>query len=176
MCSDVTSTVVTRLQEDGMIALRADLSDDAVVQALQEAGVALPGLRGFVSGDSLDVAWMSPDELLVICAAATVDSVLSKVTEAFAGLHHMAVPVGGARVRFNIKGPDADLVLARLCPADMKTFPAGEIRRTRLAQIPAAFWRDGADSLSLVCFRSVADYAQGALENAATHTDQVSLP
>lgn len=176
MCSEITSTVVTRSPEGGMIALRADLSDTAVVQALQEAGLAMPEIRGIVSAGSIRVAWMSPDEVLILCAAEAVDVLLGKIGNAFAEMHHMAVPVGSARVRFQIQGPDADLVLAKLCPVDMVSFPDGEIRRTRLAQIPAAFWRDGADSLSLICFRSVADYARGALENAAQHTDHVNLP
>jgi sarcosine oxidase subunit gamma len=49
----------------------------------------------------------------------------------------------------------------------MVAFPAGEIRRTRLAQIAAAFWMPQEGTVELVCFRSVAQYAFDLLTQAA---------
>lgn len=176
MCSETTATTVTRLQDKGMITLRANLSDPAVRSAVSAAGLMCPEQRGIVSAPAARVAWMSPDELLVVCAAESVTEVLAQIAQAFEGLHHLAVSVGGARVCFELNGPDADLVLAQLCPVDLAKFPEGEVRRTRLAQIPAAFWREDAGRMTLICFRSVSDYAQGLLENAARHTEAVNLP
>jgi hypothetical protein len=58
--------------------------------------------------------------------------------------------------------------LAKLCPVDLApgVFEAGEMRRTRLAQVPAAFWWEE-DGFTLVCFRSVAQYAFDVLKGAA---------
>jgi len=41
-----------------------------------------------------------------------------------------------------------------------------ELRRTRIAQVAGAFWREG-DGFTLVCFRSVAGYVMGLLTHSA---------
>jgi len=76
--------------------------------------------------------------------------------------------VSDARSLFRIDGPQAAQVLARLCPVDLHkdSFGVGDMRRTRLAQVAAAFWRDDM-GFEVVCFRSVGDYAHGVLQNAA---------
>ena len=60
-------------------------------------------------------------------------------------------------------------VLAKLTPADLRpgAIGIGEVRRTRLAQVPAAFWLDGEGKATVVCFRSVAEYVFGLLRNAS---------
>ena len=46
----------------GMIALRGDLADPAMVKAVKASvGLGLPGPRGIVSGEGSAVGWMSPD-------------------------------------------------------------------------------------------------------------------
>jgi len=56
----------------------------------------------------------------------------------------------------------------RLSPADLRasSFKAGVMRRSRIGQVAAAFWMQDA-GIDVVCFRSVADYMQGVLSNAA---------
>jgi sarcosine oxidase subunit gamma len=49
---------------------------------------------------------------------------------------------------------------------DFVTLAPGELRRTRAAQVAAAFWREG-DGYTLVCFRSVAGYVMGLLSHSA---------
>ena len=41
-----------------------------------------------------------------------------------------------------------------------------EVRRSRLAQVAGAFWREG-DGWRIVCFRSVGTYVETLLRNAA---------
>jgi sarcosine oxidase subunit gamma len=67
---------------------------------------------------------------------------------------------------FRIEGAKADQVLAKLCPADLGALEPGELRRTRVAQVAAAFWADEA-GFTLVSFRSVAGYVMGLLEHSA---------
>ncbi len=55
--------------------------------------------------------------------------------------HHLAADVSDARAVFRIEGAKADQVLAKLCPVDLATLEPGELRRTRAAQVAAAFWR-----------------------------------
>ena len=48
-----------------------------------------------------------------------------------------------------------------------KAFPVGTLRRTRLAQVPAAIWFEDEETAFVVAFRSVADYVFALLSNAA---------
>jgi sarcosine oxidase, subunit gamma len=60
----------------------------------------------------------------------------------------------------------ADEVLMKLAPVDLAAMVPGELRRTRVAQVAAAFWAaDG--GYTVVCFRSVAGYVMGLLTHAA---------
>jgi sarcosine oxidase subunit gamma len=88
------------------------------------------------------------------------------IAAALKGQHHLAVNVSDARAVFRIEGAKADQVLRKLCPVDMDRLEAGELRRTRAAQVAAAFWQDEA-GFTLVCFRSVAGYVMGLLSASA---------
>ena len=156
----------------GMVTLRGDLSDAAVVEPIsQVTGCPLPGQRAIVQAGSSALAWMSPDELLLLVSYAEADATVVALDAALTGQHALAVNVSDARAVFQIGGPGAREVLARLCPVDLSlaAFSTGETRRTRLAQVPAAFWVDEADTFTLVCFRSVARYVFDLLRNAAAN-------
>ena len=74
--------------------------------------------------------------------------------------------VSDARAVFRIEGDKADQVIRKLSPVDLDRLEPGELRRTRAAQVAAAFWRQG-DGFTLVCFRSVAAYVMGLLSHSA---------
>ena len=155
----------------GMVTLRGDLSDKALAKAVKAAtGFAMPKQRCIVHAGGKSVAWMSPDELLLLVPYAETSETVFALESALAGQHHLAVDVSDARASFYISGTGAREVLARLCPVDLspQAFGPGEIRRTRLAQVPAAFWMDEAGSVTLICFRSVARYAFDVLAGAAS--------
>lgn len=138
----------------GMITLRAAPDAPGLAAALG----ARPALRGIVgSGDRL-VAWMAPDEYLLIRPPSEVGQTLAHLADALRGSHHLAVDVSDARVMLRLEGAGADAVLARLCPVDFARFPVNEMRRTRLGQVACALWREG-EGVNLVVFRSVARYA-----------------
>jgi len=170
------ATEVRREPACGMVTLRGPVTDPGFAEALGRVGIAVPERRQMVVGTSGRTLWMSTDELLVLGDAGTDTALAARASDALSGRHHLAVAVGDARARFTVTGPGARVTLAKLCPADMAAFAAGEVRRTRLAQVAAAFWMTGPQTFELVCFRSVADYVQTALANAARHTDGVDLP
>lgn len=161
---------VTRHMDRGMITLRGDLASAAVAAAVEVlTGQSVP-VAGKIAGDgALGVVWMSPDELLVLMPYAQVDEALNKIATALGGTHHLAVDVSDARAVFTVAGAQAHEVLARLCPVDLhrNSFGVGDFRRSRLAQVPAAFWRHDT-GFDVICFRSVGDYAEALLCNAAT--------
>jgi len=120
------------------------------------------GLRGMITlrGNFADAKFKK-----AIKALAGVD--VPAQTSCTAGKTHVVAWM--ARAVFRISGDKAREVICKLAPVDMspKAFPAGHFRRTRLAQTPAAFWMPDAQTVELICFRSVADYVFGLLSRAA---------
>lgn len=159
----------------GMVTLRADLSAPATRGAVEAAaGVDLPVPRSKTGDEHLrGVAWMSPDELLILCEYGLADNVVATLTDALGDAPHLAVNVSDARAVFTLEGRDVREVLGKLTPADLSALAPGEVRRSRLAQVPAAFWVNGRTHGVVICFRSVAQYAFDLLSNAATHGSEV---
>ncbi|MCR9147114.1 MAG: sarcosine oxidase subunit gamma [Rhodobacteraceae bacterium] len=154
----------------GMISLRGDHGDEKLISAIKDImGTVMPGQREIVHQDERAAAWMSPDELLLLLPYADVRDALTRLETALAGTHFLAVNVSDARAVFRLHGGSAREVIAKLCPVDMSpgAFGPGQIRRTRMAQIPAAFWMPDEDSVHVVCFRSVAQYAFDLLKQSA---------
>ncbi|MBC7143132.1 MAG: sarcosine oxidase subunit gamma [Rhodobacteraceae bacterium] len=149
----------------GMITLRGDLSSAKMKAAVKAAtGTAIPAPRRIVTEGDRAAAWMSPDELLILVPYAEAPATVAALDAALAGEHHLAADVSDARAVFRVRGAKADEALMKLCPVDFATLEAGEIRRTRAAQVAAAFWRSAGDEFTLVSFRSVAGYVMGLLE------------
>ncbi|SNS28615.1 sarcosine oxidase subunit gamma [Tropicimonas sediminicola] len=169
VASGAPAAQVDCLPIQGMITLRGQPTE--VAEAIRAAtGCGLPEQRGIVFEGERGVAWMSPDEWLLLMPQEMVSECLATLAGELSSSHHLAVEVSDARAMFRISGTGAREALARVCPVDLSpaTFAAGEIRRTRLAQVPAAFWIGADGAFRLVCFRSVARYAQDVLENAAS--------
>ncbi|MCV2893993.1 sarcosine oxidase subunit gamma [Lentibacter sp. XHP0401] len=160
----------------GMISFRGDLSASKVKAALKAvSGVEMPSQRGCnVTGES-GLAWMSPDEILVMVPHAEAAAAVEKLSKALKGQHFMAENVSDARAVFTVAGKHAREVIGKLAPVDMGTFQTGEIRRTRIAQVAAAFWMHGPDAFTVVCFRSGAQYMFDVLSVAAQSGSEVGV-
>lgn len=171
---------ITPVHDCAMITLRGDLDSPAIVAALRDGlGVAVPAPRRIAQGDAGVAAWMSPDELLLMPGQGGAVAALADLRARLAGQHFLAEDVSDARAVFDLTGEDAALreVLAKLSPADLSpaAFGPGDICRTRLAQAAAGIWCPAPGHLRLVCFRSVAVYMSGLLENAAAAGGQVDF-
>jgi len=169
---------VAELGLQGMITLRGDLSSAKLKKAVAGvAGVDMPDVGHANCTDDRGICWMSPDELLVLCPYDTVDADLAAIIKTLGTEHVLAVNVSDARAVFQVCGPAAREVMAKLCPVDLSpgAFAPGMFRRTRMAQVPAAFWMRDAETVQIICFRSVADYAFGLLQAAATPGSEVGV-
>ncbi len=162
-----------RIEEQGlrgMITLRGDLADAGFKKAVKSlTRCAVPDVRRCEANGDFAVAWMSPDELLILCPHEAAEASVARLSEELAGLHHLVANVSDARAVFRVSGEHATQVLAKLAPVDLSSeaFGPGDFRRTRLAQTPAAFWMPEAGAVELICFRSVADYVFALLSRAA---------
>ncbi|MEV8466378.1 sarcosine oxidase subunit gamma [Fluviibacterium sp. DFM31] len=173
---ETPETTVKDLPPGGMILVRGSLADAGFSEALTSCGITVPDTRQIAPCVAGQVGWMSPDELLVFCDASASADLTARLDTALAGQHTLVQRVDDMRARFRIAGPGARVALAKLCPVDMARIAPGELRRTRLAQIPAAFWTENGTDFDLLCFRSVATYARDVLTQAARHTQGIVLP
>ena len=141
-------------------------------------GADMPDRRGITVSGENRVAWMAPDELMLMVPHGGVEAALAALHEALAGEHHLAVNVSDARAVFRIEGAGVREVVAKLCPVDMApgAFEPGTIRRTRMAQVPAALWMTDPRTVRIVCFRSVAAYVFDLLKGAASPGSEVGYP
>ncbi len=154
----------------GMITLRGDLSSRALGAGATSAGRAMVPKRGManMTGDS-GLCWMSPDELLVLCPYDQVADRLAALNARLKGHFALALDVSDARVMLRVSGPAAREILAKLCPVDLSpdVFGPGMFRRTRMAQVPVAFWMPDDRTFRIIAFRSVAEYVFGLLKASA---------
>lgn len=164
---DVT---VTESGLQGMVTLKADLSDSPVAAAVKSVCAAdMPEARKITTGKGMQVAWMAPDEVLILCPHEKAGTLAAELGKALQGVHHLAVNVSDARAVFTVGGPPGVLKdsLSKLTPADMAALGPGEMRRTRLAQVAAAIWFEEPGTARVICFRSVAKYVFDLLATAA---------
>jgi len=168
--SDALATI-TQAQGLGMILIRADLgrAGDAIAEA---AGLPIPDKLGFTHDGTRWLGWMSPDELLLILPATEVPASLAALTDALSTEHALVQDVSAMRCVFDVAGPRADQVIAKLCPIDLDALPAGTVRRTRAAQVACALWRQD-QGFRLIAFRAITDYLRQLLEGAAAPGTQL---
>ncbi len=160
----------------GMITLRGDLSSTALKAAATGiAAVDFPAQRQANCVGERGLLWMSPDELLVLCPHAQADAAVAQMTATLGEAHALVVNVSDARAVFRLEGTDVREVLAKLAPVDLAPdrLAPGELRRTRLAQVAAAFWLREEGVAEVICFRSVARYVFDLLSVAAAPGSRV---
>ncbi|HHX89726.1 MAG TPA: sarcosine oxidase subunit gamma [Paracoccus sp.] len=161
----------------GMITLRGDLATPRLAQALQaHLGAPMPGQRRVTNGAGGGaVAWMSPDELLILTEHGAVPAMIAALEGATTGEFVTLADVSDARAVFTIKGVQARDVLAKICPVDFDALRPGQIRRTRAAQVAAALICEDDDCFALICFRSVAHYMADLLATVSAPGGAVGL-
>ncbi len=161
----------------GMVTLRADLSLAKVARAVKAVtGAGMPAPLRIASGSKGRAAWMSPDELLLFVEYGAAGAAVARLERALATSHALAVDVSDARAVFRLSGPRAREVLMKLTPADIRRMGPGDFRRSRLAQVPAAFCMVDENSFEIIAFRSVAGYVFELLSNAARPGSEVDWP
>lgn len=162
----------------GMVAIRGDLGDADFAHAVGSVThCGLPERRRIEAGENDRLLWMSPDELLLVCAHEEAEAREQALTAALSGQHHLVVNVSDARAVFRVTGAGSAVreALAKVTPADMRpgALPVGEVRRTRMAQVPAAIWFDNEDQATIVCFRSVGTYVFDLLAQSSRPGSEV---
>lgn len=159
---------VTRMAPGGMITLRGDLGEVGPAAA-DLTGAQVPAPLSITGDGVRGLGWMAPDELLILLPVEEVAQALDRLSAELSGVHHLAVDVSDARSRFAVEGAGVRDIVQKLTPADLSPaeFPVGRLRRTRLAQVAGAIWMARETRIEAICFRSVTDYVETLLRNAA---------
>jgi sarcosine oxidase subunit gamma len=168
------TVTVREMGLQGMVSLKADLG--AAAEALRSVtGAAMPGTRAVTEGEGVSVAWMAPDEVLILCEHGRAEALCAQLGGAIGAAHHLVVNVSDARAMFAVEGPRGPLrdTLAKITPADMGALAPGEMRRTRLQQVAAAVWFESETEARVICFRSVARYVFDLLAISAKDGGEV---
>lgn len=164
---------VSEKMTTGMLTVRGEFRSSKFKTSFAKAvGTKLPKDREVILAKN-NVAWMSPDELLILCDYADVSSLSQNLQMELKDQHHMLVNVSDARALFEISGSGIREVIAKLAPVNIATLEIGEIRRTRFSQIAVAFWLTSETSVSVICFSSVADYMFNLLKTSSMPNSKV---
>ncbi len=169
---------ITETGPVGMITLRGDLGAKPVQKAaIAAGGVNMPEQGKCLTELDRGIAWMSPDELLILCRYDEVAGKVDDLQGKLAKQHALVVNVSDARAVFDVRGAAVREVMAKLCPVDMHpaSFTPGTFRRTRMAQAAAAFWMPEEGVVRVICFRSVAQYVFDLLRVGAQPGSEVDF-
>ena len=127
------------------------------------AALALLGLRFPAPGQGLAaggrrIVWAGRDQAFLFGAAPpeglAEHAALTDQSDGWAGLR--------------LQGPDAEAVLARLVPLDLRigAFPEGHVARSLLGHMPLLIQRTGAETFALMTYRSMAGSAVQEIAHA----------
>ena len=146
------------------VSLRVDPSDaKAIGKAL---GLELPMApkSSVRAANGRLVAWLGPDEWLIIDEAGEPMAALAK-----AGVLHSAVDISHRNTAIIVAGKGARATLQGGCPQNLndKIFPVGAASRTVMGKIEVVILRTGDEEYRVECWRSFSEYAFGMLAESA---------
>jgi sarcosine oxidase subunit gamma len=157
---------VNILPDIGLLSVRGDLLANFFKNAFQKVFISdFPEIRKFVVCKECTIAWMSPDELLIIMAPMNVKKVQKKLVAALNGIHSSVEDISSSREIFQVKGKNVRDAMGKLSPVNfsINEFKVGSFRRTRLSQVPSALWMTDQDIIKVMCFKSVSEYTLAIL-------------
>lgn len=155
---------ISEIQDTGLIDLRVlPKARAALTIAANELGFSLPHApRTSVSGRGRTALWWSIDQWIVTCPGSRTPFLAKKLETAFGRAHAMVTNVSDTRAIIRVSGDQVREVLMKGCCVDLlaKDVIPGHVRRTQIAEIPAAIHFVSNDPLTfdIYVYRSYADY------------------
>ena len=173
--SGTESISITTPEPIGMIALRGDLQSPVLSKAIENClSIAIPMVGKIEKYGENSLAWMAPDELLIMVPLLNTDSVINKLRESLTDIHNLVVDVSDMRATIELSGSGWRDVLAKLTPANVApdTFSDGSFCRSRLGQIAAAFWIIAKNQIWIICRTSEQEYAWNLIHSSIGYNRQ----
>ncbi|MFL9950027.1 sarcosine oxidase subunit gamma family protein [Paraburkholderia agricolaris] len=137
---DTPSLRVSEIPLHGIIRIQGG-SESAQTRAIIESVLALnlPLPERSTQDKSKRLAWVGPNEWLVLCAVEEELGILNELTKALADQFSTVTLVSDSRVSFLVAGDVAADFVAKGCAIDLHAtaFPVGATVTTRFAGLPA---------------------------------------
>jgi len=129
---------------------------------------SLPETNQFVTTGERHLAWLGPDEYLLLCEAGREEDILGRLLLDFDTLHAAATNVTDSLCALDIRGSAVRQVLAKGCALDLhpRVFTTGQSAQTYLSHAAVTLLATDANRFLLVCRTSFASYVVDWLEDA----------
>jgi sarcosine oxidase subunit gamma len=158
---------VEEVPDCALVIVRSDSASPAIATALGIAPAERP--NKFVEACGRLIAWLGPDEWIVIGARGEEARLCSRLDLALEGTHHAVVDISGSRAVFRLSGTSARALLSAACSLDFhpRLFGVGDCAQTNFARTGALIlMRDDRPTFDVVVRRSYASYVLGWLRAA----------
>lgn len=167
-----SATSLVELAPPALIDVRGRAGDAAFDDAVASVLGAKPptAANRFVMAGDVTIAWLGPDQWLIIAPAGEEAALTEALASALDGLHHAVTDVSGGRSVFRLTGEGARDLLAAGSPFDFhpRRFGPGDCAQTVLARTTALILqRDAAPTYDVLVRRSFARYLWDWLTSAA---------
>ena len=131
--------------------------DKAVAKVLKSMGLVFPAPNRTSGADDVTLIWTGRNQGFLLGADPVALAATCALTDQSDGW-----------AAFTLSGPQAEVVLARLIPLDLRAtnFPVGNAVRAPLNHMNAVLWRTGPYAFTLLVFRSMARTAWHEIANA----------
>ena len=110
------------------------VGDDRSAAFQQCFGVQPPAVRTGIARDDIAIAWLAPDEWLLIGSEARIAAEVDRLSMLMAD-RALAVDIGHGRVSLILEGPSAREAISSVSALDIRpgSFAVGSVARTALA-------------------------------------------
>lgn len=153
----------------GYVQLRGDATSPAFVDAASKAlGLTLPVQPcTLVRSADIKVAWLSPDEWLVVCQRNKVPATIESLERALTGQRSQIVDTSGGYTQVLLAGANARDALTHCTVYDISHLATGRVVGTTFGRSTIILHKENA-GFCLIFRRSFADYIWRFLVRAAT--------
>jgi len=120
----------------------------------------IPKPLKFVLSENYMVCWMSYDEILIIADLKLRNDLLKKFDTFNKKDDLLIFDVSDTRSILKLTGDNWRNVISKGCPRDIskENFRSNSFFRSRLSSISVAFWLNSADSISIMCPKSLTEF------------------
>ncbi|GAB3630027.1 Sarcosine oxidase subunit gamma [Pandoraea terrae] len=163
-----------RLQERSFLELvnvRGDVSSPDFVETIRSTlGTAPPARPNtVVAGHGHALAWLGPDEWMLVSDAPRRPTLEGALRPALAGQYAAVVDVSSGYTVLDLSGESVRAVLQKGCPLDLhpRVFTVGQCAQSHFFKTGILLWPLASGAWRVVVRRSFADYAVRILLDAA---------
>ena len=170
--SKTTDLIIYELNDIGLLTIRGDLTSKKFKTVVSKHfNLSIPKKLSIATNSKYSMAWMSPDELLVIFTDHNnVQKLATSLRYELKTEQSLILDVSSSKCLFSIHGSLWREFLAKGSPIDLRPdkFRIGHFRRSRIGQVGAAFWSKDGKSVQIMCGQSYRDFFSNWLCNASS--------